>query len=279
MSDTQLLMNGFMRMAVDNGVLSGSLIFEIDETMLVPGQDMTLYPGKIFKKNGGQPGQSIYSHTFPNVVKDNLSMFDKARELADEATGIPSITHGNASIGPNLGRTSSGISMVMGAAAGNTRTVIKNVDDYLLQPLGESMFAFNMQFDFDKEIKGDLEVIARGTDSLMRNEVRSQRLTNFLQVVSNPTLAPYAKFPYLLREISRSMDLDPDKTTNTSLEAMEQAQILKQMMAMQQTGNPAPSGNDQGANGNGDGTIGTGSAPGPGEQGHSTPDQEKGQGQ
>lgn len=280
MSDTQLLMNGFMRMATDNGVLSGSLIFEIDETMLVPGQDMTLYPGKIFKKNGGQPGQTIFSHQFPNVVDQNLKMFDKARELADEATGIPSITHGNAGIGPNLGRTSSGISMVMGAAAGNIRTVIKNIDDYLLQPLGEAMFAFNMQFDFDQEIKGDLEVVARGTDSLMRNEVRSQRLTNFLQVVSNPMLAPYAKFPYILREISRSMDLDPDKTTNTSLEAMEQAQILKMMMQQQQApgnGNPAPSGNDP--NGNGDGTIGTGQAPGPGEEGHSTPNQESGQGQ
>jgi len=280
MSDTQLLMNGFMRMAVDNGVLSGSLILEVDETMLVPGQDMTLYPGKIFKKNGGQPGQTIYSHQFPNVVDENLKMFDKARELADEATGVPSITHGNAGIGPNLGRTSSGISMVLGAASGNIRTVIKNIDDYLLQPLGESMFAFNMQFDFDKDIKGDLEVIARGTDSLMRNEVRSQRLTQFLQVVSNPMLAPYAKFPYLLREISRSMDLDPDKTTNTSIEAMEQAQILKTMMMQQQVqgnGNPAPSGNDP--NANGDGTIGAGTAPGPAEEGHSTPDQEAGQGQ
>lgn len=280
MSDTQLLMNGFMRMAVDNGVLSGSLVFEIDETLLVPGQDMTLYPGKIFKKNGGQPGQTIYSHTFPNVVADNLKMFDKARELADEATGVPSITHGNAGIGPNLGRTSSGISMVMGAAAGNIRTVIKNLDDYLLQPLGEAMFAFNMQFDFDPDIKGDIEVVARGTDSLMRNEVRSQRLTQFLQVVSNPMLAPYAKFPYLLREISQSMDLDPDKTTNTSLEAMAQAQILKIMMQGMQgsgNGNPAPSGNDP--NGNGNGTIGTGGAPGPAEEGHSNPNQEPGQGQ
>ena len=38
MTDTQALMNGFMRMAVDNAVLSGNLIFEIDETNLVPGK-------------------------------------------------------------------------------------------------------------------------------------------------------------------------------------------------------------------------------------------------
>ena len=34
MTDTQQLMNGFMRMAVDNAVLSGNLIFEIDEAIL-----------------------------------------------------------------------------------------------------------------------------------------------------------------------------------------------------------------------------------------------------
>ena len=53
MTDTQQLMNGFMRMAVDNAVLSGNLIFEIDETNLVPGQDLELYPGKVFRRQGG----------------------------------------------------------------------------------------------------------------------------------------------------------------------------------------------------------------------------------
>ena len=45
MDDTQTLMNGFMRMAVDNAVLSGNLIFEVDETNLVPGQDLKVWPG------------------------------------------------------------------------------------------------------------------------------------------------------------------------------------------------------------------------------------------
>ena len=36
MDDTQTLMNGFMRMAIDNAALSGNLIIEVDETNLVP---------------------------------------------------------------------------------------------------------------------------------------------------------------------------------------------------------------------------------------------------
>ena len=60
MDDTQTLMNGFMRMAVDNAVLSGNLLIEVDETNLVPGQDLSVYPGKIFRRQGGAPGQAIF---------------------------------------------------------------------------------------------------------------------------------------------------------------------------------------------------------------------------
>jgi hypothetical protein len=140
-------------------------------------------------------------------------LFDKARQLADESTGLPSFAHGQTGI-TGVGRTASGISMLMNAASGSIKTVIKNVDDYLLRPLGEGFFRFNMQFDFDPEIKGDLEVKARGTESLMANEVRSQRLMQFLQIASNPALAPFAKFQYVISEIAKSMDLDPDKVTN-----------------------------------------------------------------
>jgi hypothetical protein len=269
MDDTQMLMNGFMRMAVDNGVLSGNLIFEIDETNLVPGQDMQVYPGKVFRRQGGAPGQALFGTKFPNVTQENLLMFDKARVLADEATGMPSFAHGQTGVS-GVGRTASGISMLMNAAAGGIKTVIKNVDDYLLRPMGEAFFSFNMQFDFDPEIKGDLEVKARGTESLMANEVRSQRLMQFLQVVGgNPALAPFAKFPYVIREIAKSMELDPDKVTNNMDEAARQAFIMQQQ-------NPQPPATQPGApgvpgvqdmTGAGGGNIGIGAAPVPGEQG------------
>jgi len=272
MDDTQTLMNGFMRMAVDNAVLSGNLVFEVDETNLVPGQDMSVYPGKVFRRQGGAPGQSLFGTKFPNVAAENLQLFDKARQLADESTGIPSFAHGQTGVS-GVGRTASGISMLMNAAAGSVKTIIKNVDDYLLAPLGKAFFSFNMQFDFDKSIKGDLEVTARGTESLMANEVRSQRLMQFLQIASSPALMPFAKFPYIIREIAKSMELDPDKVTNNMDEAMRQALLMQQATA------PAPVAPAEGAppvggpppvsdmTGGGGGNIGIGAAPTPQEQG------------
>ena len=270
MDDTQTLMNGFMRMAVDNAVLSGNMLIEVDETNLVPGQDLTLYPGKVFRRQGGAPGQAIFGTKFPNVSSENMMLFDKARQLADESTGMPSFAHGQTGI-TGVGRTASGISMLMNAASGSIKTVIKNVDDYLLRPLGEGFFRFNMQFDFDPEIKGDLEVKARGTESLMANEVRSQRLMQFLQIASNPSLAPFAKFQYVISEIAKSMDLDPDKVTNNMSEAALQAELMKQFQAPpeQQQEQGQATGAPLDPTGSGGGIIGTGQAPVPGEQGFS----------
>lgn len=273
MDDTQTLMNGFMRMAVDNGVLSGNLVFEIDETNLVPGQDLSVYPGKVFRRQGGAPGQSLFGTKFPNVAAENMQLFDKARQLADESTGMPSFAHGQTGVS-GVGRTASGISMLMNAASGSIKTVIKNVDDYLLAPLGKAFFSFNMQFDFDKSIKGDLEVTARGTESLMANEVRSQRLMQFLQIASSPALMPFAKFPYIIREIAKSMDLDPDKVTNNMEEAMRQALLMQKATAPAPAEGAPPVAGPEGGpppvsdmTGGGGGNIGVGAAPVPGEQG------------
>lgn len=286
MQDTQLLMNGFIRLAVDNAALSSNVVFEVDEGALTPGQSLDIYPGKVFKRSQGAPGQAIFSTTFQNVTQECLAMFDKARQIADEATGIPSYSHGDTSVG-GVGRTASGMSMLMGAAAENIKAVIRNVDDYLLAPLGKSMYAFNMQFVFDKNEVGDLEVIARGTESLMRNEVRSQKILQFLQITSNPMDAAFVKRDYLLRELASSLDIDPDKAVNDPREASIQATVMAETAAAMgaalpggqpQQGQPNAGGAAEGDNPagapaptdptqTGGGNIAPGAAPTPGEEG------------
>ena len=63
----------------------------------------------------------------------------------------------------------------------------------------------------------------------MANEASKQRLMQFLQIVQNPALAPFAKMDFIIREIAKSMDLDPDKVVNSISEAQLQAEILKGM--------------------------------------------------
>jgi hypothetical protein len=272
MADSQQVLNASFRMAVDNAALSGNLVFEVDETNLVPGQDLRLHPGKILRRQGGAPGQSLFAQKFPNTTQENLMMFDKARQLADESTGIPSFAHGQTGV-TGVGRTAAGISMLMGASSINIKTVVRNVDDYCLLALGRALFAWNMQFSFDPKIVGDLEIVARGTASLLKNEVRQQRLMTFLQLGANPALAPFIKFQYIIREVASVLDLDPDQVCNTPEEAQRQAAMMKLSQpepSVTEGGNSPAVGTDTtDPTGAGNGSMGVGSVPTPGEAGFS----------
>ena len=242
---------------------------------------MDIYPGKIFRRQAGMPGQAIHGLKFPNTSTENLMMFDKFRQLADESTGIPSYSHGQTGV-QSMTRTASGMSMLLSAANLNIKTVIKNLDDFLLRPLGEAYFQWNMQFyQGDLNIEGDLEVKATGTSSLMQKEVRSQRLTMFLQSVQNPAIAPFVKIPELIKELAYTLDLDPEAIINDPNEAEIYAKIIGLQNARQQgnqeaTGAGGEAGMDvpQGIpaeaprvdnSGVGNGTIGTGGVPQTGE--------------
>jgi hypothetical protein len=282
MDDSQQIMNGHARMAVDNLAMAGSLVFDVDESALVGGQSMEIYPGKIFRRQAGMPGQAIHGVKFPNTAPENMMMFDKFRQLADEQTGIPSYSHGQTGV-QSMTRTASGMSMLLGAASLNIKTVVKNLDDFLLRPLGESFFQWNMQFfEGSLDVEGDLEVRATGTNSLMQKEVRSQRLTMFLQTAQSPAIAPFVKISKLVSELAYSLDLDPDEILNDPEEAAMMAQIIGMQNAGQNVGSEAeltgeqqgPMGSlagtpaqpqDLGPTGTGGGNIGIGNVPVAGE--------------
>jgi len=282
MNDSQQVMNGHARMAIDNLALAGSLVFDVDETALVGGQSMEIYPGKIFRRQTGNPGTAINGLKFPNTAPENMMMFDRFRQLADEQTGIPSYSHGQTGV-QSMTRTASGMSMLLGAASLNIKTVVKNLDDFLLKPLGESYFQWNMQFfEGDMDVKGDLEIKASGTNSLMQKEVRSQRLTMFLQTAQNPAVAPFVKISKLISELAYSLDLDPEEILNDPEEAAVMAQIIGMQNAQQSDGTQAQPNSqpptdmggvggtpaepqELGTTGTGGGNIGTGNVPTPGE--------------
>tara|TARA_R100000353_G_scaffold161168_1_gene121049 strand:- start:1127 stop:1687 length:561 start_codon:yes stop_codon:yes gene_type:complete len=176
--------------------------------------------------------------------------------------------------------------MLMNAGAQSVKTVIKNIDDYMLKPLGEAYFQWNMQYnDESPDIVGDLEIKPRGTSAVMQKEVRSQRLTTLLQTVANPMLAPFIKLPNLVRELAIAQDIDPDQLVNDVNEAQLYAEVLKGLQNAQQgtgpeggpTGQPpagmgGPNATPNGPppvdnSGVGGGTIGTGNVPVAGEAG------------
>jgi hypothetical protein len=241
---------------------------------------MDIFPGKIFRRQSGVTGTAINGLKFPNTAPENIQMYQLSRQLADEETGIPSIMHGQTGVS-GTGRTAAGLSMLMGGANLSMKTVIKNIDDYLLKPLGEAYFQWNMQFNDDSpDIVGDLEIKPRGTAAVMQKEVRSQRLTALLQTATNPMLAPFVKIPNLIRELAIAQDIDPDSLVNDENQAKIFAEILRGLNELQQaetpnqqpnsmagTGGMGQAPTDGSVQGVGAGDIGVGAAPVAGESG------------
>ena len=122
-----------------------------------------------------------------------------------------------------------------------------------------------------------------------QKEVRSQRLMTFMQTASNPALAPFVKWHTILKEIAKSLDIDPDQVINDPEKAAIFAQIMGMVNGNQTptgtSGQPSPMENmgavPEGAavtdpTGNGGGNIGTGNVPLPGEAGFASPNIEPG---
>ena len=242
MEDLQYLMNGMTRLAVENSMLAGNVILEVDKNALAAEFDGKIYPGMVVERQAGQTGNTLNAIEIPHVANQNMQMFSQFRQMADEATGIQSILHGQTGVSGS-GRTASGLSMLMDSASMSIKNVIRNIDDHLLKPLASSYFQWNMQFNSAEhpEIKGDLEIKALGSFNLISKERKATSLQTFLQLSTNPQLAPLIKLPTIVKELALQMDMNPEEILNSP----EEAAIYAKIMAANQpaTGaNPNPAG-------------------------------------
>lgn len=226
MRDSQVTMNAATRIWIDNLALSSGPMMEINTDLLAAGEDPTdIHPWRVFLREGGDGSMPAVRFYQPIANANGLNQIvELFRRFADETTSLPSYTHGEQT--RSLNKTATGISMLMGAANVALKSTIKNIDDFLLEPMIEALFHFNMEFGTNEKAKGDLKVITRGSTALVQKEVQSQRLLQFLSLVSNPMDAAMVDRNQLLRDIAQSLDIDPDEVIKSE-ERLQAEQALQ----------------------------------------------------
>ena len=227
MRDSQMMINSSARMYVDNKALSGNGMVAVNLSRLdtKKTKNLNVYPGKTWYTKGSYvPSDVISSISFQDItvgLKDMIEMFER---FADEETGIPKYTQGIQ--GSFLNKTATGMSMLMGQANLSIKTVMKNIDNYWIEPIVESFYAWFMEMDEDNSIKIPLKVKATGTDSLMTKEIRLENIMKFMQVSGNPQDAIFQDRPKMMREIARLLEVDdimrPKEVVDQILEKMAQ---------------------------------------------------------
>lgn len=235
MRDDQTMMNASTRLMLDNAAITSGAMLEVTTGLLSNMTNATeIEPWKIFYRNATSPGaQAIRAIELPSRLNDLAGLADRFENNADEVSAIPRYMTGE-NVAQGAGGTASGMSMLMGAANIMIKDLISAWDEGVTQSFIAAMYRWNMQFHPDNAIKGDFDVRARGTASLVAREVRAQQLDNFSSMVANPMDAPFIKRDKLLRQRAEAHELSDVIKTEDEVKAEQNDQAMQQQQQMQQ---------------------------------------------
>ena len=245
MRDDQKMLNAATRMMLDNAAITSGPMIEWDMSQLDTHEAPDVVPWKNILTN--PKGNSLRPAARVIEVPNNLEWLKAMAQLfdsnADEVTAIPRYMTGENATNGAAG-TSSGLSMLMGAVNIVIKDLISGYDEGITTPFLQALYRWNMQFNTDASIKGDFDVYARGTASLVAKEVRARQLNEFAQLSANPLDAPFIKRHRLnqlraealeMSDVIKSEDEVKTETENGEMkkqkemaEAMQQAQLAEQ---------------------------------------------------
>lgn len=235
MRDPQRMFNASVRAMLDNMGLSSGPMYEIHSQLLASTEMANVrkvYPRKVWLRDDGKNPNTagvpaVRVHQVDSRVSEFITVCQFALDLADEATTLPRYVTGDEKL-RGAGKTASGLSMLMGASNIMLKEALSNFDLGITKPFLRAMYHWNMQFTDDDDIKGDFEIAARASNTLMAKEVHSERLDRFAAGTANPLDAPWIKRDALNRERAKANDLDPDQMVYTQKEFdLRQAEQLQ----------------------------------------------------
>jgi hypothetical protein len=212
MKHEQSMLNSAVRMMMDNGSLSIGPQIVIDKARVEPENgSWKLTPRKVWKSTGSDISnqEPFRTYNIPMNQAQLQGIIELALKFTDEVISMPNIAQGEQ--GAHVTQTSSGMAMLFNSANVVFRRSVKNWDDDLTAPTIRRAFEWNMQFNDKEEIKGDMQIEARGSSVLLVREVQSQQLMVIAERWSNhPILGPAIKAYETLRLTIQTLAINPD---------------------------------------------------------------------
>ncbi|EGR2105444.1 hypothetical protein DYF88_08180 [Vibrio cholerae] len=235
-SDAQSILNTAWRAMIDNGVATVGDQIVVNQASLMPADgDWSFSPLKVWKTTDkasvsaqfeAQKAFGVFS--LQNRQAEYANIISMAKAFMDEESGLPMISQGEqGQVTPTLG----GMSMLMNAANAVRRRQVKEWDDSVTKPLIRRFYAWNMQFSKKNEIKGDMQIIARGTTALLVKETQTAQLIELMdRLSSRPDAEAAFDFYFVYESLVKSMSmgarsvLRPREEYEAKLKQMQEAQ-------------------------------------------------------
>lgn len=237
LKDIQAVCNAAARALVNNmGIASGPQV-EVNLERIPPNEDITqIHPWKIWQVTNDPLGSNAPAVRF-NQPNDNaqtlMAVYERFSRLADDHSGIPAYVSGDLNV-QGAGRTASGLSMLMGSAGKGIRQVVMHIDNDVVKPMVQRQFIYNMRYDDDESIKGDVQILPRGAVNLAVKETVNVRRIEFLNATANQfdiEIVGKDGRAALLREVAKGLQMPVDEIVPTREKAAHRARIEGAMQA------------------------------------------------
>lgn len=218
LDDVQGVVNATIRSLVNNMSMASGPMVGVNVDRLPAGVDLTqIHPWMLVQFVDSQYGNStdkpIDFFQPQSNVQDLLMVLDKFYSLADDFSMIPRMMAGQSPTG-GVGRSATGMSMLLNTANVGLKGVVSDIDTYVMAPLINAIYNYNMLFDTDTTIKGDAKVVASGATSLMQLESLQLRRNEFLNATNNPTdtqIVGIEGRAEILREVAKGLNMDVNR--------------------------------------------------------------------
>jgi hypothetical protein len=240
--DSQGMVNSAARSLANNmGISSGPQV-GVNVSRLPVGEDITqMHPWKIWQFTQSEIADSSAPVQFfqpTSNANELMAVFDKFSSRADEDTMLPRYMSGENT--PGAARTSSGLSMLISNAGKGIKQVINNIDHNIITPAIERLYEDNMRYSEDDDLKGDINVVARGASALVVKEAEAVRRNEFMMLVLNSPVAQQIVgmdgTAELLRDAARNLNgnvdrIVPDRQQISTIQQQQQviAQLQQQL--------------------------------------------------
>ena len=242
MEDLQAICNASVRALINNmAMASGPQTVYNDVTRFAKGYNPThLEPWGVHQFGKAQAGSTEKPMEFvdvPSNATELLGIYREFSRMADDWTGIPAYAYGNPQVA-GAGRTLGGLGMLMNSAARGIKNVIFRIDRLVVRPIVRRQCDYNLMYDDDDSIKGDVEIQAHGAMAqIIKEQLASSRM-EFISNISNNEIAQrivgIEGMANVLREAAESLEMDDGAIIPNQQKIKELAVLIEQERAAQQ---------------------------------------------
>jgi hypothetical protein len=222
--EAQKVVTQSWRMIMDNAGLSVGGQIIINKSIIEPAPaadgtiswDITPLKQWLMKDKNSKAQDAFHVFEFPNHQNELAAIFNMARQMADEESGIPPVAEGES--GPTQTQTAHGMEMLMNNHNIVMRRAVKNWDDNITIPNITRAYDWNMQNNPRNDIKGDFSPQAKGSTALLQKETQSRNMLNLVNFLMTPAFAGWVNVEETIKKLVTSMQHDPNELIKTKAE-------------------------------------------------------------